>query len=562
MPYSQNNSSDSKALNERHLSVTKTVLHLRQLFQNVAKGLAKSCSENGRLGDSLLDAQQLNCYELAFAASELRAAEQSLLITGKDGSDVNKELALVFAADVLPVTVGRLEKISASLKITDDLANLRQTFEYKEMVSASLPIRLASVGAEVFTLGNSFHQIETNEDVDIAREVFKRFAEDVVSPFAEDIHRYDMDIPEDLLSHMKEMGVFGLSIPEKFGGSAPNDGEDNLTMIAITEALSEVSLGAAGSLITRPEILTRAILAGGTEAQKSKWLPKIAVGDPLCAIAITEPDYGSDAANLKLKAVKVDGGWTLNGAKTWCTFAGRAGVLMVVARTGPEKGFKGLSVFLVDKPKYDGHSFEYSQEGGGRLSGKAISTIGYRGMHSYDLSFDEVFVPDENVLGEEAGLGRGFYYTMSGMTGGRIQTSARACGVMIAALKSSIQYAVDRKIFGIPLAEHQLTQTKIATMTARFMAARHLTYKVGELLNTGTGQMEASLAKLFACRSAELITRDALQIHGGMGYAEECPVSRYFVDARVLSIFEGAEEVLALRVIARGILRNELKAIE
>jgi (2S)-methylsuccinyl-CoA dehydrogenase len=180
-------------------------------------------------------------------------------------------------------------------------------------------------------------------------------------------------------------------------------------------------------------------------------------------------------------------------------------------------------------------------------------------MHSFELSFDDFFVPDANLLGGDEGLGRGFYFTMNGMTGGRIQTAARACGVMIAAIAATIRYAGDRKIFGKPLSGHQLIQGKIAGMAARFMASRIMAYTVAERLDAGGGQMQASLAKLFACRSAELVTREAVQIHGGMGYAEECAVSRYLVDARVLSIFEGAEEALAIRVIARGILSDHLK---
>jgi (2S)-methylsuccinyl-CoA dehydrogenase len=331
-------------------------------------------------------------------------------------------------------------------------------------------------------------------------------------------------------------------------------------MIAVTEALSEASLAAAGSLITRPEILTRALLAGGTEAQKEKWLPRVAAGDPLCAIAITEPDFGSDVASLSLRGTRTDGGWLLNGSKTWCTFAGKAGLLMVVTRTNADRtlGHRGLSLLLVEKPSFDGHEFIVEQPRGGMLFGRAIPTIGYRGMHSFDLSFVDYFVPDDNVIGGEAGLGNGFYLTMAGMTGGRIQTSGRALGVMRASLKAAVTYARDRKVFGAPLAEYQLTRIKIAQMAARFVACRHLAFAIGRRLDEGGGAREASLVKLLACRSAETISREALQIHGGMGYAEETPVSRYWIDARVLSIFEGAEETLALKVIARGLLDSAI----
>ncbi|HMA09536.1 MAG TPA: acyl-CoA dehydrogenase family protein, partial [Ramlibacter sp.] len=393
----------------------------------------------------------------------------------------------------------------------------------------------------------------------MAQDAFRRFASDVVAPMAEKIHRNDLTVPESLLQPMREMGVFSLSVAEAYGGTASGHADTQM-MIVVTEALSEASLAAAGSLITRPEILARALMTGGTERQKMHWLPRIAAGDPLCAIAITEPDFGSDVASLALKATRTQGGWLLNGAKTWCTFAGKAGLVMVVARTDPDKsaGHRGLSVLLVEKPSYEGHEFMFVQERGGRLHGRAIPTIGYRGMHSFDLAFDDFFVPGDNVIGEAAGLGKGFYFTMAGMTGGRVQTAARALGVMRAALRAAIRYAGDRKVFGAPLIDYPLTQVKIAAMAARFAACRRLTYSVGRLLDSGAGRMEASLVKLLACRSAEMVTREALQIHGGMGYAEESAVSRYFVDARVLSIFEGAEETLALKVVARSLLEDAL----
>ena len=405
-------------------------------------------------------------------------------------------------------------------------------------------------------------QVELGDDLTMIREQFVRFAATTVAPLAEEIHRHDRIVPEGLLTAMREMGVFGLSIPEGFGGSARDAGEDNLTMIVVTEALSQASLAAAGSLITRPEILSRALMTGGTEAQKQHWLPQIAAGEPLCAIAITEPDHGSDVAGLTLAGTRTDRGWLLNGAKTWCTFAGKAGVLMVVTRTDRDRalGHHGLSLLLAEKPAYDGHEFEYRQDGGGRLTGRAIATIGYRGMHSFDLSFEDFFVPDANVIGEEGGLGQGFYYTMAGMTGGRMQTAARASGVMRAALLAALRYADERKVFGAALASYPLTGAKLARMGARYAASRFLTYAIGRRLNEGHGRMEASLVKLFACRSAELVTREALQIHGGMGYAEEVAVSRYFVDARVLSIFEGAEETLALKIVARSVLEAALPA--
>jgi (2S)-methylsuccinyl-CoA dehydrogenase len=542
---------------ERATHLLTVIAQLDSVFGLLGQKLALACANDGKLDEALLSENQLLCYEFAFAAAELRSLRQ-LVEQSVEGEPLSGVMAQVCAGETVPEIVRRLRAIASGMGRSGEVAGMLAAPELTDLAGGASPQLLAEAGQMICEGGDAFKAISTNEDVDLAREMFGRFAKDCVEPLAEKIHREDLTIPDELLDQMREMGVFGLSIPERFGGTAPDEGENTQTMIAVTEALSEASLGAGGSLITRPEILSRAILAGGTEEQKQEWLPRIASGEKLVAISITEPDFGSDAASLNLKGTKVEGGWLLNGAKTWCTFAGKADVLMVVTRTGDEPGFKGLSILLVEKPRFDGHAFEHVQDAGGRMTGKAIPTIGYRGMHSFEMSYEDFFVPDSHVLGGEAGLGRGFYFTMNGMTGGRIQTAARANGVMIAAIAASIQYASDRKIFGKPLSHHQLIQCKIASITARFMASRALAYAVAQQMDEGGGQMEASLAKLFACRSAEIVTREALQIHGGMGYAEECAVSRLFVDARVLSIFEGAEEALALRVIARGILAGHL----
>lgn len=533
---------------------------LRQFFDDAVAEVARQCSRNGKLQFELLDRHQFVSYELAMASAELLAAETSSL-PDPAMTTLDADLALVAAGEALVSVVQRLESvyISAGMDMQGlnalahgaDMARFRALACHAEV--------LARIGAQV-ALADDVGFVALPESVAMAQDAFHRFAQDVVKPLAEDIHRDDLIIPEPLLQGMRDMGAFGLSIPEEFGGSASNSSQDVLMMIAVTETLSEASLAAAGSLITRPEILSRALMAGGTEHQKENLLPRIASGDLLCGIAITEPDFGSDVASLALKGTRTEGGWLLNGAKTWCTFAGKAGLLMVVTRTSVDKssGHKGLSIMLVEKPSYDGHDFSFTQEGGGTLTGHAIPTIGYRGMHSFDLHFENFLVPDDSLLGGEAGLGKGFYYTMAGMTGGRMQTAARASGVMRAALYAAIHYAQDRRVFGSSLMNMPLTQVKIAKMAARYVACRKLTYAIGQRLEDGGAQMEASLAKLLACRSAELVTREALQIHGGMGYAEECAVSRYFVDARVLSIFEGAEETLALKVIAKSLFEAAL----
>jgi (2S)-methylsuccinyl-CoA dehydrogenase len=538
---------------------------VRALFEHALAQLAIACSSNGTLSGTKLDANQVVCYDLALASADLLAADTVVAGLSCESSELDCRLALIFAIDALQAVLAKTESAYVEMECdasalhaiasSPEFACLRKTVAGAEGLKIAGKA-LGSADALALEIG----PVAIDEQLVMAQDAFRRLAADVVAPQAERIHRHDLTVPEELLRSFREMGVFGLSVPERFGGSAPNDRDDTLMMIVVTEALSEASLAAAGSLITRPEILTRALLAGGTDEQKARLLPGIAAGAPLCAIAITEPDFGSDVASLAMKGTRTEGGWLLNGAKTWCTFAGKAGMLMVVTRTDSDKtaGHRGLSVLLVEKPSYDGHQFDFVQTNGGRLTGKAIPTIGYRGMHSFDLAFQDLFVPDANVIGGEAGLGKGFYYTMAGMMGGRMQTAARACGVMRAALRAAIRYASDRRVFGEPLIDFQLTQAKIAKMAARYAACRQLAYFIGRSLDTGGGRMEASLVKLLACRSAEMVTREALQIHGGMGYAEESAVSRYFVDARVLSIFEGAEETLALKVVARSLLEAAL----
>ena len=528
-------------------------------FELTTRTLARACARDGQLQIELLDQHQVDSYELAWTRADLLASA-ALLESAK--SVVDRQLALVFAVDAITSSLVRIEAIQLehglehgplrALSASSRWAALRRVGGGAQA--------LATAGQAVIDAQGEFAAVELSESLAMAQASFKRAAAEVVAPLAAAIHRDDLTVPESVLRPLREMGVFGLSIPERYGGIAPDGHDDTAMMVVVTEALSEASLGAAGSLITRPEILSRALLTGGTEAQKAHWLPKIAAGEPLCAIAITEPDAGSDVAALSLKATKVEGGWRLDGAKTWCTFAGKAGLLMVVARTDPERsaGHRGLSLMLVEKPPTEAHQFDVPQPGGGRLRGKAITTIGYRGMHSYELSFEGFFVRESHVIGEAAGLGQGFYYTMAGMVGGRMQTAARACGVMWAALRAALSYTADRRVFGAPLQSYPLTLAKLARMASRLAACRALAYATARVMDHGGGRVEASLVKLLACRSAEWVTREAQQLHGGLGYAEETAVSRYFVDARVLSIFEGAEETLALKVIARGLFEEAL----
>jgi (2S)-methylsuccinyl-CoA dehydrogenase len=348
----------------------------------------------------------------------------------------------------------------------------------------------------------------------------------------------------------------------EYGGfSEGGDGEYMASCVA-TEELSRASLGIGGSLITRPEILTRALVRGGTEAQKREWLPRLATAETMAAVAVTEPDYGSDVASLTTAAVRTtrDGraGWAITGVKTWCTFAARADVLMLLARTDPDrtKGHRGLSVFVVPKPRGDARGFAFTQPGGGRMEGRPIDTIGYRGMHSYEIALDSWWVPEDHLIGGEEGVGRGFYLQMEGFENGRLQTAARAVGLMQAAYEAALDHARNRVVFGSPILDYELTRVKLGRMAAIIQGSRQFAYAVATLMGKGEGAMEASMVKAYVCKAAEWVTREALQIHGGYGYAEEYPVSRLWVDARVLSIFEGADETLCLKVIARRLVER------
>jgi (2S)-methylsuccinyl-CoA dehydrogenase len=489
------------------------------------------------------DADQVAAYDLAHAAAAVENA-RAVLEYGSRG-EAEAGIACAFVADavydVATKTLWREGAWGIAPGALDAAADFVRPYRAPEYLAG---------------LCGEQGPRHLDADLELVQDTFRRFAEDEVRPVAEEVHRRNLDIPESIIQGLAEIGTFGVSVPEEYGGFAASGEGEYLAMVVATEELSRGSLGVAGSLITRPEILSRALVAGGTEAQKHDWLPRMASGELMVAVAVSEPDFGSDVAGIRTTARPDGDGWRINGVKTWCTFAGRADVLMLLARTDPDrsKGHRGLSLFIVPKERGEGHGFELSQAQGGKMEGRAIDTIGYRGMHSYEVAFDNWYVPGENLIGGEAGLGRGFYLQMEGFENGRLQTAARAVGVMQAAYEAAYDYAANRKVFGKPLLDYQLTRAKLARMAVVIQASRQFAYQVARLMAKGEGAMEASMVKAYACQATEWVSREAMQIHGGMGYAEEFPVSRYFVDARVLSIFEGADEILALKVIARRLL--------
>jgi (2S)-methylsuccinyl-CoA dehydrogenase len=497
-------------------------------------------------GRAAEDSHQVIAYDLAHSAAAVETARAAVAY-GTHGL-VEGNLAAAFVGEVIGDVAGRIVGREARWGVepgalagaTDFLATYRD------------PAWLAGLAGEAGPR-------HLHADFELVADTFRRFADERIAPAAEGIHRHNTDVPEEIISGLGELGAFGLSIPERYGGYATGGEHDFLGMVVATEELSRASLGAGGSLITRPEILARALLRGGTEDQKRHWLPRLATGEIMVGVAVTEPDFGSDVAGITVAGSRTgDGDWVINGTKTWSTFAARADVLMLLARTDPDRGLghRGLSIFVVPKERADGHGFVLTQPGGGHLEGRPIDTIGYRGMHSYELSFEGWQVTGDHVIGGDEGLGRGFYLQMEGFENGRLQTAARAIGVMQAAYEAALSYSRDRKVFGRPVGEYQLTQVKLTRMAAIIQASRQYMYAVARLMAAGEGALEASMIKAYVCRAAEWVSREAMQIHGGMGYAEEFAVSRLFVDARVLSIFEGADETLALKVIARRLIAN------
>ncbi len=383
-----------------------------------------------------------------------------------------------------------------------------------------------------------------DEDMEAIRTEMRRFGQAEVAPHAHEWHLENAYIPLEIIGQMAELGVFGLTIPEEYGGM----GLPKISMCVVSEELSRAYIG-VGSLGTRSEIAAELILCGGTEEQKQRSCPRIASGEILPTAVFTEPNTGSDLASLRTKAVKDGDTWRIHGNKTWITHPVRADLMTVLVRTKPEEpGHKGLSLLLGEKPRgTDADPFPV--EG---LSGGEIEVLGYRGMKEYELAFDGFAVPKGNLLGGVEG--KGFAQLMQTFESARIQTAARAVGVAQAALDVGLRYGEERVQFGKPLVSFPRVADKLAMMAVEIAIARQLTYYAAHQKDEGKRcDLEAGMAKLLAARVAWAAADNALQIHGGNGFALEYPVSRLLCDARILSIFEGAAEIQA-QVIARRLL--------
>jgi len=385
-----------------------------------------------------------------------------------------------------------------------------------------------------------------DETLEAMRGEMRRFSDAEVAPHAHAWHMTNAYIPLDVIAKMSELGVFGLTIPEAFGGL----GLGKESMCLVSEELSRGYIG-VGSLGTRSEIAAELILGGGTDAQKAEWLPRIASGEVLPTAVFTEPNTGSDLASLKTRAVREGELYRITGQKTWITHPVRADLMTILARTDPnEPGYRGLSMFLAPKPRgTDGNPFP--AEG---MSGGEIEVLGYRGMKEYEIAFDGFAVPASGLLGGEEG--QGFKQLMQTFEAARIQTAARAIGVAQSALDLALRYATERVQFGRPIVGFPRVADKIALMAVEIMIARQLTYFAAREKDSGRRcDLEAGMAKLLAARVAWAAADNAVQIHGGNGFALEYPVSRVLCDARILSIFEGAAEIQA-QVIARRLLET------
>jgi (2S)-methylsuccinyl-CoA dehydrogenase len=514
-------------------------------------------------GGREIDEHQVHCERVAYAATECEAATTLLAYARQaysagDNASLAADQAALFTAEVSARLYSQVATAFADYGV--EAGVFEKTLGCRDALALignlSAEERARMIGRRVIESGGVNNSWLPSDTV-MVRDSVRSFAAREVAVLAEGIHRDDSLVPDGLISKMAEMGYFGMSVPEEFGGL----GMGNLAMIVTTEELSCASLAAAGSLITRPEILTKALLKGGTEAQKKKWLAPVSAGEVMVAISVTEPDIGSDVASVACRAepAEVDGqsGYVINGAKAWCTFAGRANAIALLARTDPDpaSGARGLSLFIVEKDSFDGHEFEMRQPAGGILVGKADATPGYRGMHSYTLAFENYFVPAENLVGEQGGMNKGFYLQMGGFAAGRLQTGGRASGLAQAALEVTAVYTADRRQFGRPIADFQLTQYKLGRMSSHLEAARRLTYEAAEVMDRDEGRsLEPAMAKLLASDMAVWVTQEGQLLHGGWGYAEEYPISRYVIDALVLPIFEGVKPVLELKVIARQLL--------
>jgi len=512
----------------------------------------------GRVDAALMDAHQTAAHGLAWLATYRQALRQmqgwaeALQAQGRFGEMEQLLLQIGFGeylaqiAGGIPMSQGEMLRLQ-DIGLAPDEAELLLTPEVVVLIrggnSQAARSRLVDLMQDqggAITVGAS----GLDDELEMIRDQFRRFAVERVEPQAQGWHLRDELIPLEIIEELAGMGVFGLTIPEEYGGF----GLSKAAMVVVSEELSRGYIG-VGSLGTRSEIAAELILCGGTEAQKQQWLPGIASGEILPTAVFTEPNTGSDLGALRTRAVREGDDYVVTGNKTWITHAARTHVMTLLARTDPAStDYRGLSMFLAEKvPGTDDAPFPTPG-----MTGGEIGVLGYRGMKEYELAFDGFKVKAENLLGGEEG--KGFKQLMQTFESARIQTAARAIGVAQSALDVGLQYARDRKQFGKPLVAFARVSGKIAMMAVEIMLARQLTYFSAREKDAGRRcDLEAGMAKLLGARVAWACADNALQIHGGNGFALEYKISRILCDARILNIFEGAAEIQA-QVIARRLL--------
>ncbi|WP_127558247.1 acyl-CoA dehydrogenase family protein [Nioella ostreopsis] len=520
--------------------------------------LREKVSHDGRVSGKKLEENQVAAHGLAWLATYVEALRQMqgwaerLTADGKFGETEALLHQIAFGEYLwqiyggIPMSQGEMLR-PQDIGLTQDDQRALMTPEIMTLTQSGntqgARTKLVEIMQEIAG-SNGVGVTGLDDELEMIRDQFSRYARERVEPNAHDWHLKDELIPMEIIEELAEMGVFGLTIPEEYGGF----GLSKASMVVVSEELSRGYIG-VGSLGTRSEIAAELILCGGTEEQKNQWLPKIASGEILPTAVFTEPNTGSDLGSLRTRAVKTDDGWEVTGNKTWITHAARTHVMTLLARTDPETtDHRGLSMFLAEKtPGTDENPFPTPG-----MTGGEIEVLGYRGMKEYELGFDGFKVKEDNLLGGQTG--QGFKQLMQTFESARIQTAARAVGVAQAALDVAMQYATDRKQFGKSLIAFPRVSGKLAMMAVEIMIARQLTYySAWQKDHDKRCDLEAGMAKLLGARVAWAAADNGLQIHGGNGFALEYKISRILCDARILNIFEGAAEIQA-QVIARRLL--------
>ena len=516
---------------------------------------------NGRIDGAKLEAEQTAAHGLAWMATTVEALKRlvswadDLTEQGRAG-ETERLILGVAAGEYLGQLRGGIPMSQTEMLRPHDLgleeedlvpltsSSCQKLMRYGNGQAAR--VALAARLAEALEAGDpdAFGNHGLDETLAMVREQFRRFGADRVEPHAHEWHLQDQLIPIDVVESMAELGTFGLTVPEEYGGL----GMGKEAMVVVSETLSRAYIG-VGSLGTRSEIAAELIRLGGTEEQRAHWLPRIASGEILPTAVFTEPNTGSDLAHLRTRAERAGDVWKVNGNKTWITHAARTDLMTLLVRTDPnEPGYRGLSMLLAEKQRGSDEN-PFPSAG---MSGGEIQVLGYRGMKEYEIAFDNFEVPVGSLLGPEEG--QGFKQLMATFESARIQTAARALGVAQAAMELGLRYASERVQFSKQLQAFPRVANKLARMAAEIAAARALTlHAAREKDSDRRCDIEAGMAKLLAARVAWACADDALQIHGGNGYALEYPISRVLCDARILNIFEGAAEIQA-GVIARGLL--------